>query len=223
MKYLAACLSLLLLAGPLGAAHEPWVTHAYPQDRTQWWWDDGWWDDGRLDRPDSYPVRMERTSYRSGDTEVPAFLFRPEGDGPFLPVLFQHGRRGLDELTLQLPKRLAARGFVVLAPDVFSGRFVEKYPIEHDPQLDADVAAGIDALLRLPGIRGQRSCVVSHTRGGYMALRALVTHGRQEAAVACYVGYYPHWQDPNAAEPMQVYRFAPEVEGLTLPALVFLG
>ena len=37
------------------------------------------------------------------------------------------------------------------------------------------------------------------------------------------MSYYPHWQDPNAPEPMQVYQYAPEVDGLSVPVLVFLG
>jgi carboxymethylenebutenolidase len=64
--------------------------------------------------------------------------------------------------------------------------------------------------------------VVSHTRGGYYALKALVTKQRQ-AQTACYVSYYPHWQHPEAPEPEQVYRYAPEVEALAVPVLVFFG
>jgi carboxymethylenebutenolidase len=37
------------------------------------------------------------------------------------------------------------------------------------------------------------------------------------------VSYYPHWQHPEAPEPLQVYQYAPEVDALTLPVLVFLG
>jgi len=37
------------------------------------------------------------------------------------------------------------------------------------------------------------------------------------------VSYYPHMQDPNAAEPMQLYKYAPEAEDLKVPALIFLG
>jgi carboxymethylenebutenolidase len=63
---------------------------------------------------------------------------------------------------------------------------------------------------------------VSHTRGGYYSLKALVTKGRQ-AKTACYVSYYPHWQHPEAPEPEQVYQYAPEVESLRVPVLVFVG
>jgi len=214
---------LLLFTGPVLAVHEPWVTETFPQDVDKWWWDDAWWQEGQLDRPENHPVTAEQISYPSGDVEVPAWLFRPTTPGDHLPVLFLHGRRGLDELTLLLPRRLAARGFVVLAPDLWSARFVEKQPIEHDPAAEEDAARGLDTLLALPGLRGDRACVVSHTRGGYQALMALVKHGRQARGAACYVGYYPHWQDPNAPEPMQVYRYAPELEALLVPTLVFIG
>jgi carboxymethylenebutenolidase len=63
----------------------------------------------------------------------------------------------------------------------------------------------------------------SHTRGGYLALKVAVTFKRQDKDVACYVSYYPHLQDPNAPEPMQVYRYAPEADNLTLPSLIFIG
>ena len=41
-----------------------------------------------------------------------------------------------------------------------------------------------------------------------------VKHKRQENDVACYVSSYPHWQNPNAEEPMQVYRYAVEADSL---------
>ena len=205
------------------ATHEPWNKTEYPQDVEKLWWDDDWWEKGIMDRPESYEVSKQEISYQSGDADIPALLFRPKKPGKYKPVLFQHGRRGLDELTSLIPKRLAARGFVVLAPDVYSGRFFERYPMGHDYINDQDVALAIDKLLELPDIDGDRACVVSHTRGGYMALKALVTHNRQQDKVSCYVSFYPHWQDPNAPEPMQVYRYAPELNDLQVPVLVFIG
>ena len=205
------------------AYHEPWTTSEFPQDKEKLWWDNEWWDEGKLDSPVSYKVKMEKITYESGDAEVPAYLFRPEKPGKYLPVLFQHGRRGLDDLTLLAPKRLAARGFIVLAPDVWSGRFLDRYPMGHDDVVDSDVARGIDALLKQADVMGKKACVVSHTRGGYMTLKALVTHNKQEKEVACYVSFYPHWQDPNEPEPMQVYQYAPEINDLRVPVLVFFG
>ena len=205
------------------ASHEPWVKTEYPQDEEKLWWDEDWWESGKLIQPSNYDVRVTEISYQSGDTEIPAYLFQPVEPGEYPPVLFQHGRRGLDDLTLLAPRRLAARGFVVLAPDIWSGRFIDSYPMGHDYSAEEDVANGIDALLELPGILGSKACTVSHTRGGYMTLKALVTHERQKENVACYVSFYPHWQDPNEPEPMQIYQYAPEVAELEVPTLIFFG
>ena len=222
MKLITLIACALLLATTAHASNRPWVTTEYPQDRDKAWWDDAWWEDGKLQSPSNYDVSMKQITYMNGDTEVPAYLFTPTKPGKYLPVLFQHGRRGLDDLTLKLPKRLAARGFIVLAPDVWSARFIEKYPMEHDYDVESDVAKGIDVLLQQKNVKGNKACMVSHTRGGYMTLKALVTHNKQND-VACYVSYYPHWQDPNAPEPMQVYRYAPEVNDLTVPVMIFFG
>lgn len=215
--------TILIQFGQVYAYHEPWKTTLYPQDKEKLWWDENWWEQGKLDKPESYDVKMQQISYRSGDADIPAYVFRPVKAGKYPPVLFQHGRRGLDEMTLLVPRRLAARGFVVLAPDVYTGRFIEKFPLSHDYKNDLDVANGIDILLQQPNILGNKVCTVSHTRGGYMTLKALVTFKKQKSKVACYVSFYPHWQDPNKSEPMQVYRYASEINDLKVPVLVFFG
>lgn len=216
----AACFSVLF---PAVAYHESWVKHEYPQDAEKWWWDDNWWDQGQINIPRNYAVEKKRVSFKSGDIDVPAWLFRPKGADRFPGVYFQHGRRGIDELTILHPQRLAARGFIVLAPDLWFARFIDKYPIEHDYFVEDDVARGIEYLASLPEVSTEKICTVSHTRGGYLTLKALVTKNKQENEVACYVSYYPHMQDPNLPEPMQVYRYAPEAEQLRVPALIFFG
>ena len=218
---LAIASFLLVLGGAAGAAHEPWATERFPQDADKWWWDEAWWQRGEMPAITNYPVSSRAASYRNGEVEIPVEIFSPPGSFPV--VVFLHGRRGLDELTRLVPLRLAARGFTVVAPDLFSGRFIDKMPVRHDAALEDDAALAIDFALALPEARGQaKTCVVSHTRGGYYALKALVTKQRQ-IDVACYVSYYPHWQHPEAPEAMQVYQYAPEVDELRVPVLVFLG
>jgi carboxymethylenebutenolidase len=219
---LAAALLATLPGAPAQAMHEPWTTHRFPQDETKWWWDDEWWQHGALPGAASHQVRARQASYRNGEVEVPVEIFAP-ASGRFPVLVFLHGRRGLDELTRLVPLRLAARGFTVVAPDLYSGRFIDKMPVRHDAAVEDDAALAIDFALGLPEARGQaKTCVVSHTRGGYYALKALVTKDRQDKA-ACYVSYYPHWQHPEAPEAMQVYQYAPEVDELRVPVLVFFG
>jgi len=225
MKRITQFFVLLLISTfVLAVPHpsKPWVEINYPQDKEKRWWDDAWWKEGQLPVPQNHKVSMESVTYMDGDVEVEAYLFKPTKPGKYLPVLFQHGRRGLDSWTLPRVKRLAARGFIVLAPDMFGTYMESNYPIEHKYIYDEHVAKGIDTLLQRTDILGGRACAVSHTRGGYMTLRALVKHQKQ-SQVACYVSYYPHWQDPNAAEAKQIYQYAPELNDLNVPTLVFIG
>ena len=191
----------------------------------KFWWSDDWYDKGLLPVPKNYETIERQVSYinPADDTEVPAVLYRPKEKGRFPGVLFQHGRRGLDELTKRLARRMAARGFVVLAPDVYAARFIDPRPIEHRIETEGDVNAGIDYLLSLPDVSTTKVCTYSHTRGGYYTLRVATVFKRQKKDIACYVSFYPHWQDPNAGEPMQVYRYASEIEQLEIPTLVFIG
>jgi carboxymethylenebutenolidase len=188
-----------------------------------WWWDEAWWEDGTLPVPENYELQSEWISYQSGDTDVPALVVRPKQKGKFPAVLFQHGRRGLDELVQRHARRIAARGFVVLAPDIYKAHFLGTHPIEHDYELEKDVNRGLDVLLARKDISTSRACLYSHTRGGYYTLKVATTFKRQGKDVACYVSYYPHLQDPNAPEPAQVYGYAPEIEDFKIPMLVFIG
>lgn len=207
-------LSILLFMLPFAAG----ATEERP-----WWWDEAWWDEGVMRVPANHQVVTTEVTYSSGDVEVPAMVARPADDRRYPAVLFQHGRRGLDDLLRRHVKRVAARGFVVLAPDVYTAHFIGTHPIRHDYALEADVNRGLDALLARDDISSRRACLYSHTRGGYYTLKVATTFKRQEDAAACYVSYYPHLQDPNAPEPLQVYGYAPEMEELTLPTLIFVG
>ncbi|MGI9407071.1 MAG: dienelactone hydrolase family protein [Hyphomicrobiaceae bacterium] len=191
----------------------------------KFWWSDSWYQHGTLEVPVNHEVSERAVAYVNpkDGTEVPAVLFRPRAEGRYPGVLFQHGRRGLDDLVKGLARRVAARGFVVLAPDVYSARFIDIRPIEHLRETEGDVDAGVDFLLKQPGISTSRICFFSHTRGGYYTLRVATVMKRQEQDVACYVSFYPQWQDPNLGEPMQVYRYALEADKLAIPAMLFIG
>jgi carboxymethylenebutenolidase len=216
---LTLVLLLSALCAPLFAAESP----SAPAGVSSWWWDESFWSDGQIPVPTNHPVETRWIAYKSGDTEVPALLARPRDGKKYPGILYMHGRRGLDELVQLQVKRLAARGFVVLAPDVFKAHFIAPMPIEHDYKLEQDANRGIDALKALSDVSSGKICLASHTRGGYFTLKMAVTFKRQEKDVACYVSWYPHLQDPNAPEPMQVYDYAREADDLQIPILIFIG
>jgi len=192
------------------------------EDKSHWWKQD-WWDGGQLRQVTNHKVKVSWTEYDRDDVTVPTMVARPADNKKYPAVVFQHGRAGLSKLLQLQVKRIAARGFVVMAPDIYAANFMGTHPFEHDYELEKDADKVIDMLLARKDISTKKACIVSHTRGGYYSLKTAVTFKRQEKELACYVSYYPHWQDPNAPEPAQVYGYAPEIEKLTLPTLIFIG
>ncbi len=190
-----------------------------------WWWDERWWKEGYIEPPRNYEVEVKWVTVvnKKDGTEIPIMVARPKDKGKFPGVLFLHGRRGLDDLFQLHAKRLAARGFVVVAPDLYTGRFIERFPIEHDPVVEDDAETALDYLLSRKDIHPKKVCVYGLTRGGFYSLRLLVAKNRQEKDIACWVGYYPHIQDPNRPEPMQVYRYHEDIEKVKVPVMFFVG
>lgn len=220
MQFLIRSLVLLAVTASLAAPAMSDNAH----DDAKWWWDDGWWEDGVLYADvENHEVVIERLEYASDEISVPAMVARPADGERYPAILWSHGRRGLDHLAELHVKRLAARGFVVLAPDMYTGRFIESHPLDHDYALEGDLNRGLDALLARDDIVGERACLVSITRGGYKTLKVAVSFERQVEDAACWAGYYPHVQDPNLGEPHQVYRYASEFNELEIPVMILIG
>ena len=212
-------LSISLLAGIAQA-------HTVKEDNS-YWWDNNWWFNGYIQPPHNHKVKVKNVTFsfkHKGETiDMPVMIARPADGKKYPGVLFVHGRAGLSDLIKLHVKRVAARGFVVYAPDQYTARFMNERPISHNYALEYDLNKVLDFMLRRKEFAGKRVCFYSHTRGGYKTLKVSVTYKRQGKDIACYVSYYPHWQDPNAPEPMQVYRYAKEVNDLKIPVLVFIG
>jgi len=197
--------------------------HEVKKEDKSWWWENNWWEEGKLREVKNHKIKVSWIEYERGDVTVPTMVARPDDNKKYPAIVFQHGRRGLGDLLQRQVKRIAARGFVVLAPDIYKANFIGTHPIEHDYELEKDANGAVDVLLARDDISTSKACIVSHTRGGYYSLKVATTFKRQEKELACYVSYYPHWQDPNAAEPEQVYGYAPEINELKIPTLIFIG
>lgn len=166
-------------------------------------------------------VELSTTTIRAADgSEVPVEIAAPAGKGPFPPVLFIHAKRGYEGDERAHVRELAAQGFLVVAPDWQSGRFIERWPSAHDPATELDVEAGLDYLKALPNACKQPVGVVGLSRGPYYAIRLAAKRG---ADIAAIVSYYGHMQNPNAPEPDQLFRIAPEIAQLTTPVLFLIG
>lgn len=166
-------------------------------------------------------VSISKATIKAADgSEVPVEIATPVGKGPFPPVLFIHAKRGYEGDERAHIRELAAQGFLVVAPDWQSGRFIERWPSAHNPETELDVEAGMDYLMTLPNACKQPIGIVGLSRGPYYAILLAARRGHDIAAI---VSYYGHMQNPNAPEPDQLFRFAPEVMQMTTPILYLIG
>ena len=96
-------------------------------------------------------IELVKTTIKAADgSEVPVEIATPVGNGPFPPVLFIHAKRGYEGDERAHVRELAEQGFLVVAPDWQSGRFIERWPSAHNPETELDVEAGLDYLKSLP-------------------------------------------------------------------------
>ena len=163
---------------------------------------------------------FEKSTVRSGDVDVPVEVARPAGPGPFAPLLYIHARRGLEDEDRLKMREFAGMGFLVVAPDWQSGRFLERWPVAHDPATEGDVEAAFDLLAKRADACRVPAGIVGYSRGPYYAIRLAAKRPKDVAAI---VSYYGHMQNPNAPEPDQVFRVASEVQTLTTPMLMLIG
>lgn len=165
-------------------------------------------------------VTIEKITVKSGDVDVPAEVAIPAGKGPFPPVLYIHAKRGYDEVDQRHITKLAEQGFLVVAPDWQSGRFIERWPSSHDPATENDVEAALDQLKARTDTCKIPVGIVGYSRGGYYSIRLAAKRGKDIAAIANYAG---HMQNPNAPEPEQLFSVAPEISQINTPMLFLIG
>jgi carboxymethylenebutenolidase len=129
----------------------------------------------------------------NGDA-VPAYVsLPPAGSGPGVVVIQEWW--GLVPHIRNVADRLAAQGFVALAPDLYRGKETsepdEAGKLIMEMQLDQaakDMAAAVDALLAMPETTGQGAGVIGFCVGGGLALY-LASLKAEVAAVVCYYGF----------------------------------
>lgn len=126
----------------------------------------------------------------------------------------------MDENERRHITELARQGYLVAMPDWQSGRMIERWPAEHNPETEKDVEAALDYLMARPEACRQPVDIVAMSRGPYYAIRLADKRGKDIAAI---VSYYGHMQNPNAPEPGQLFRVAPEVMRITTPILYLIG
>jgi dipeptidyl aminopeptidase/acylaminoacyl peptidase len=151
--------------------------------------------DGPIDGADP---ELHRFASFDGE-QVPVFLFKPEGEGPFPVVLTVHGGPESQWLPFfsqsagPITQYLVSRGYAVAAPNMRgSTGYGKRYEHLDDVELRLDSVRDLAELhawlSEQPGIDGSRAVVHGGSYGGYMVLAALAFHPELWAAGISFVG-----------------------------------
>lgn len=166
-------------------------------------------------------VETETTEVPAGAGAMPAFVARPQGAGPFPAVLVIMEAFGLNPHIRDVARRLAAEGYVTLAPDLYwrGGRnrsvgyadlpqAIALMQSLRDDEIVADVGSAIAYLERQPVVRAGRIAITGFCMGGRVSyLAACALPGKLRATAPFYGGGIPIDRTP----------------GLTCPVLAFFG
>jgi carboxymethylenebutenolidase len=128
-----------------------------------------------------------------GSNGVKAFLAQPEGKGPFPAVVVIQEWWGLTDWIKDNAKRLAAQGYVALAPDLYHGK------VANDPNMARqlmqllpndralrDLEAAVSTLADQPNVKKDKIGVIGWCMGGGYALQLALKDPRVQACVMCY-------------------------------------
>jgi carboxymethylenebutenolidase len=152
-----------------------------------------------------------------GLTELDGFLARPDDGKPHPGVIVIQEWWGLEPHIKSIAERLAAAGYVALAPDLYHGK-VATEPDEASKQMMAlnldlavdEIQQAIDYLQSRDDVQPKKVGVVGFCMGGRLTWRVAERENGELAAIApFYAGYY----QPTPSD----------IQKVTAPALVVWG
>ena len=150
-----------------------------------------------------------KVSIETRDGICPAYAYRPQGNGPWPPVLVFMDGLGIRPAMLEVGERLSANGFFVLLPDLYyrSGAYEPMNPrvIFSDPEqrkmlmekfmslatpanVMSDTKYFLDFMASQPDAKKGRIGTTGYCMGGLMSLTAAGTYPDRIAAAASYHG-----------------------------------
>jgi carboxymethylenebutenolidase len=152
---------------------------------------------------------MQEVAIPTPDGDARAYVFHPEGQGPWPAVIFYMDAPAIRPAMFQMSERLASNGYYVLLPDMFwragpyepinmreafkdeeSRRAIfGKFMASTDPvRSTRDTGAFLDWLGKQPEVKGDKVGVTGYCMGGGLALRAAGEYPDRVAAAAAFHG-----------------------------------
>lgn len=132
--------------------------------------------------------------FRGGAGPIKGYLARPKGEGPFPAIVVVHEWWGLADWIKQDADRLAGRGYVALAVDLYGGKVTDDPGMAHelmraldDGEAVADLKGGVAYLKSLPFVaRSPRFGAIGWCMGGKYARLLAQASDAVGPTVICY-------------------------------------
>ncbi len=139
----------------------------------------------------------EKIAYRSGDEQVPGYLALPQGKGPFPGLVLVHEWWGQNAWAREKADAFAAKGYAVLAVDLYRGQVAEDPDTAHqlsralpNDRASRDLRAAYAYLAGRKDVDPARIGAIGWCMGGGFALD-LAEEEPKLAAVVVYYGRLP--------------------------------
>jgi len=180
-------------------------------------------------RPPALQAREQLVQFPSGDLQLSGFVWKPEGDGRFPAILYNHGSEKLPGWKPELGQLFVGNGYVFLVPHRRGhGRSAGPYiqdQITQAPPADrnrrqvelleehvADQLAGLAFLRTLPYVDQSRIAVAGCSYGGTQTLLGAEANPGYRAAVD-FAGAAQSW----AGNPLLQQRLIRSVQNISIP------
>ncbi len=154
----------------------------------------------------SYHPNMPQTvEFPSNGSTASGYLATPPS-GSGLGVLVIQEWWGLDPSLKQTADRIAAAGFVALAPDLYHGQVAQHDEMDKAEHLmksmppdraARDMSAAVDYLAGHPAVKGSGIGVVGFCMGGMLAWMIAANRPDKVKAVVPFYGYPPPGMEPD--------------------------
>jgi carboxymethylenebutenolidase len=110
---------------------------------------------------------------------MPIYVGEPEGTGPHPAVVLTFHRGGMDSFTTESVDRLAAAGFLTIAPDFYYRKKdlppEEAVKFRLDDDVVSDIRATVNHIGSLVGADTSRMAIMGHCMGGRTAFLGACT------------------------------------------------
>jgi carboxymethylenebutenolidase len=138
-------------------------------------------------------VTTKEITIKSGGEEFKAFVAMPEGKGPFPGVVVIQEWWGLNDWIKDNAKRLAGKGFVAIAPDLYHGQVTDDPKVAGQlskglpkDRAITDLKATVDTLTGMSNVRKDRIGAIGWCMGGGYSLQLALKDDRIKSCVMCY-------------------------------------